>query len=84
MRLDNPLLVQWEYASEERLAKRNSTMRALIEAENPEEEVFRAIAEMRPRRVLEIGCGTGELAERVARGLGAHSSRSTSRSGWSS
>jgi SAM-dependent methyltransferase len=27
---------------------------------------------MRPRRVLEIGCGTGELAERVARELGAH------------
>jgi SAM-dependent methyltransferase len=71
MRLDNPLLVQWEYASEERLAKRNAILRALIEGENPEEEAFRAIAEAKPRRVLDVGCGTGELAERVARELDA-------------
>jgi SAM-dependent methyltransferase len=71
MRLDNPLLVQWEYASEERLSKRNAILRALIEGENPEEEAFRAIAEAKPRRVLDVGCGTGDLAERVARELAA-------------
>ena len=31
MRLDNPLLVRWEYASEERLTKRNSVFRRLIQ-----------------------------------------------------
>jgi hypothetical protein len=37
MRFDNPLLVRWEYASEERLAKRNEIFRNVIEGANPEE-----------------------------------------------
>jgi ubiquinone/menaquinone biosynthesis C-methylase UbiE len=32
---------------------------------------FEAVAEVSPSRVLEVGCGTGEFAERVARELGA-------------
>jgi len=71
MKLDNPLLVQWEYASEERLAKRNAITRDLIAGDDPEEHVFRAVAETHPRRVLDVGCGTGELAARVAASLGA-------------
>jgi SAM-dependent methyltransferase len=71
MRLDNPLLVQWEYASEERLAKRNAITRTLTAGDNPEEHVFRAVAEARPERFLDVGCGTGELAARVAADLGA-------------
>ena len=35
MRLDNPLLVRWEFASEERLNKRNAIFRALVQGENP-------------------------------------------------
>ena len=35
MKLDNPLVVQWEYASEERLAKRNQTYRELTEGVQP-------------------------------------------------
>ena len=39
MRLDNPLLVQWEYASEERLAKRNAvpprTLRGVLSCSSP-------------------------------------------------
>ena len=69
--LDNPLLVQWEYASEERLAVRNATYRELVEGVNAEEVVFEAVAEARPGRVLEVGCGEGELAARVERELGA-------------
>jgi SAM-dependent methyltransferase len=70
-RLDNPMLVQWEYASEERLRIRNSIYRDLLEGSNPEEEIFRAVAEVKPARVLDIGCGTGETAERIAKELGA-------------
>ena len=71
MKLDNPVVVQWEYASEERLATRNETYRSLAEGVNAEELAYEAVAECRPRRLLEVGCGMGELAERVARELGA-------------
>jgi SAM-dependent methyltransferase len=71
VKLDNPLLVQWEYASEERLAKRNAITRELIVGESPEEHAYRAVAEGRPRRVLDVGCGCGELASRVVSELGA-------------
>lgn len=70
MRLDNPLVVQWEYASEERLARRNETYRDLTEGESPEDAAFRAVAERKPRRLLEIGCGVGQFAERVRSELG--------------
>lgn len=71
MKLDNPVVVQWEYASEERLATRNATYRQLAEGVNAEELAYEAVAECRPRRLLEVGCGMGELAERVAVELGA-------------
>ena len=71
MRLDNPLVVQWEYASEERLARRNQTYRDLSEGESPEDAAFRAVADVGPGRLLEIGCGIGQFAERVQRELGA-------------
>lgn len=71
MRFDNPLLVRWEYASEERLAKRNEIFRNLIEGDNPEEVAFAAVAEAKPSRVLDVGSGPGELTERFATELGA-------------
>ena len=64
MKLDNPLLVRWEYASEERLAKRNELFRALIQGDNPEDVAYEAAAETRPKRVLDVGCGPGELTQR--------------------
>jgi len=70
MRLDNPVLVRWEFASEERLAKRNAIFRALVEGDNPEDIAFAAVAEARPARLLDVGCGPGELTERFARELG--------------
>jgi ubiquinone/menaquinone biosynthesis C-methylase UbiE len=72
MKLDNPLLVRWEYASEERLAKRNEIQRSLSQGRNVEDHVFDAIAEARPTRLVDIGCGLGEMGERVQRELGAH------------
>jgi SAM-dependent methyltransferase len=72
MKLDNPLLVRWEYASEERLAKRNSIFRALIEGDNPEDVAFDAVAEVRPKRLLDVGCGPGDVTQRFGDELGAH------------
>jgi SAM-dependent methyltransferase len=71
LRLDNPMLVQWEFASEERLDKRNSIYRQLVEGDNAEDVLFAAVRECSPKRVLEVGCGAGETAERIARELGA-------------
>ena len=72
MKLDNPVLVQWEYASEERLANRNAVLRSLSQGASPEDAAYDAIAGRRPQRVLDVGCGLGEIGERCQRELGAH------------
>lgn len=64
-RLDNPMLVRWEFASEERLGKRNALYRRLVEGVDAHDVLFEAIREFSPARVLEVGCGAGEIAERV-------------------
>ena len=71
MRLDNRLLVRWEYASEERFARRTAIVRELLDGSNPEDVAFEAVAETKPKRILDVGCGLGELAERFAKELGA-------------
>jgi SAM-dependent methyltransferase len=71
VKLDNPLLVRWEYASEERLAKRNEIFRALIQGTNPEDVALDAVAEAKPGRVLDVGCGPGSLSQRMRDELGA-------------
>jgi ubiquinone/menaquinone biosynthesis C-methylase UbiE len=70
-RLDNPMLVRWEFASEERLEKRNEIVRQLIQGVNAEQLLFEAVAEVEPKTLLEVGCGTGSLAARVRDELGA-------------
>ena len=70
MRLNDPELVAAEYASEERLEARRSAYRYGV-GPDPRELVFQAVAEAAPRRVLEVGPGTGWLAERVQAELGA-------------
>jgi SAM-dependent methyltransferase len=64
-RLDNPMLVRWEFASEERLEKRNALYRRLVEGIDAEEALFEAVKEFAPTRVLEVGCGAGAMTERV-------------------
>jgi SAM-dependent methyltransferase len=71
MKLDNPVLVRWEYASEERLAKRNALFRSLIRGPNPEDVVVEAVAEVSPKRVLDVGCGPGALTQRLVEEVGA-------------
>lgn len=70
MKLNDPQLVREEYASEAGLEARRSIY---LGAEGPDarEEAFVAIAELAPTTVLEVGCGPGELSERIARELGA-------------
>lgn len=72
MKLDNPLLVRWEYASEERLAKRNGVLRSLSRGPSPEDAAFDAVAEVRPTRVADVGCGLGDIGVRIQDELGAH------------
>ena len=69
--LDNPMLVQWEFASEERLEKRNALYRRLIEGVNAEDVLFDAVREVSPKRLLDVGCGAGEMAKRIQDELGA-------------
>ncbi len=69
--LDNPMLVRWEFASEERLEKRNALHKRLVEGIDAEEMLFEAVKEFGPKRVLEVGCGAGAMAQRVRDELGA-------------
>ena len=68
--MNDPAVVGAEYEDESRLAARKA---AYTGAEGPDarEVLFDAIAEARPRRILEVGPGEGELAERLVRELDA-------------
>lgn len=70
MKLNDPQLVRDEYASEAGLEARRSIY-ASADGPDPRDEAFRIIAELDPATVLEVGCGPGELSERLARELGA-------------
>jgi SAM-dependent methyltransferase len=64
--LHDPSVVRAEYEDETRLAARKAAY-AGVGAEGPDarEVLLEAIAQAHPRRILEIGCGEGELAERM-------------------
>jgi SAM-dependent methyltransferase len=65
LRLNDAILVRAEYEDETRLAVRQA---AHASGEGPDalEILFEAVAQGRPSRVLDIGCGQGELAQRIA------------------
>jgi SAM-dependent methyltransferase len=68
--IDEAAFVRAQYESEHNLRARKS---AYINAEgdDPREFAFAAVAEIAPRKVLEVGGGEGELAERIRHELGA-------------
>jgi SAM-dependent methyltransferase len=70
LKLNDPALVRAQYEDETRLVVRQAAHKA---AEGPDalEMVFAAVAEVEPARVLDVGCGQGELAERIGRELGS-------------
>jgi SAM-dependent methyltransferase len=63
---NDPDLVAAEYADERRLAARRRVWNEFLEGPSGEDGTLATIAEAEPRRVLEVGSGWGELAERIA------------------
>jgi ubiquinone/menaquinone biosynthesis C-methylase UbiE len=70
-RLDDPALVAREYADETRLRRRASAYTGRETSVDAREPLVSAVAEVAPQRLLEVGCGWGELAEWLARATGA-------------
>jgi SAM-dependent methyltransferase len=68
LRLDDPQVVRDEYATDAGLAGRIAAYR-FAEGRDAREETFHAVAEVGPRRVLEVGCGQGWLSDRIMREL---------------
>jgi len=70
LKLDDPEVVAAEYADESRFERRRA---AFASSTGPSalDTLFEAVAEARPDRYLEVGCGPGEMAARVQDELGA-------------
>jgi ubiquinone/menaquinone biosynthesis C-methylase UbiE len=66
----NPEVVRNEYASEQRFLRRRAAF-ATSTGPSAVDAVFDAVAEAKPQRVLEVGCGPGDMAERIVRETGA-------------
>jgi SAM-dependent methyltransferase len=64
--LHDPAVVRAEYGDETRLAARKAA-HAGAEGPDAREVLFEAVVERSPVRILEVGCGEGELAERLGR-----------------
>ena len=69
MRIDDPAHDARQYATEQNLEARRS-LYANAEGPDPREIAFEAVAEVGPKRVIEVGGGPGELAARIGGELG--------------
>ena len=69
-RFDDPAYVREQYATEAGLEARRSIYSDTT-GPDARDVMVAAVAEVEPRRVLEVGCGPGEAATRIARELGA-------------
>jgi SAM-dependent methyltransferase len=70
VRLDDPAHVRAQYETEHGLAARKSIYEGGAAGIDAHQVVLAAVAEVDPRRVLEVGCGEGELAARLVEELG--------------
>jgi SAM-dependent methyltransferase len=68
-RLDDEAFVQEQYRSTDGLETRISVWRPGPDGVSPQDVAVAALAEAHPSRLLEVGPGTGALAERCAREL---------------
>jgi ubiquinone/menaquinone biosynthesis C-methylase UbiE len=69
--LDDPQLVADEYADDTRLRRRAAAFTGEATAEDARVPLVAAVTAVQPARILEVGCGWGELAEWVGRETGA-------------
>ena len=71
MTLNDPALVRAEYASEDGLLRRRAIYQNTLyeDSEGPLEVTYAAIERLGPTRLLEVGCGPGEMAERIGNEL---------------
>jgi SAM-dependent methyltransferase len=70
-RLDDPLLVAGEYADDARLRRRAAAYTGEATAFDSRAPLVAAVVAAQPKRILEVGCGWGELAQWLARDTGA-------------
>jgi SAM-dependent methyltransferase len=66
MHLNDPELVQRQYATEDGLSTRRDAQARFLEGTNAFDVAVEAVVEARPRRLLEVGCGMGQFAAAVA------------------
>lgn len=71
MDLNDPELVAQQYADERGLAARRRVWDEFREGPSSDDQTFDAVADAQPRHLLEVGCGWGAMAERIARDTGA-------------
>lgn len=69
MSMVDPAAVSSQYFTEERLAMRQSVWHPTTDGREPAAEALATIIATAARDVLEIGCGTGAFASRIAAGL---------------
>jgi ubiquinone/menaquinone biosynthesis C-methylase UbiE len=67
--IDDATFVREQYADEANLAARKSAY-ANMEGPDPRAVLWELVVAAQPKRVLEVGGGEGELAERIVRALG--------------
>jgi SAM-dependent methyltransferase len=68
VRIDDPAVVREQYATEAGLKARKGIY-GEVSGPDAREIAFQAVAEVSPRTVLEVGCGEGDLAERMRQEL---------------
>lgn len=66
MSASDPSMLEREYATSERLERRRHNVTGWIRGDEPWVEALAAVAEVRPGRVLDAGCGDGVFARAVA------------------
>lgn len=65
-KLSDPALVREQYSSESGLTTRASIWQPTADGLTPQDVVLSKLREHHPKQLLEVGCGTGALAARIA------------------
>jgi SAM-dependent methyltransferase len=66
VRWNDPALVTSEYSTAERLEQRRHNVTGWVRGDEPWVEALAAVAEARPTKVLDAGCGDGVFARAIA------------------